>query len=87
VGEALCRHKGLAPWVGMALTVIIQVVAIAYSYGALSQRQNDFEHRLAVVEASDKEQARQIGESASRLARIEAGVDFIRDAVRTTVVK
>lgn len=82
VADALCRYRGLAPWVAVVITVAIQVAALSYSYGSLSQRQNDFEYRLQVIEASDKDQARQIGESASRLARIEEGVTYIREAVR-----
>jgi len=83
VSEALCKYRGLAPWVGMVLTVVIQIAAIAYSYGMLSQRQADFDHRLTIIESSDREQSRQIGESAARLARIEEGVAYIRDAVRS----
>jgi len=82
VAEALCKWRGLAPWVAVVITVAIQIAAISYSYGSLSQRQQDFDHRLQVIETNDREQARQLGESASRLARIEEGVAYIRDAVK-----
>lgn len=80
MAEALCKWRGLAPWVAVVLTVTIQIAALSYSYGALSQRQNDFEHRLSVVETNDREQAKQLGDAASRLARIESGVDWLRQA-------
>jgi len=86
MGEVLRRYKGLAPWVGMALTVlstiVVNVWVAAYSYGVLQQRQADFEHRLAVIETSDRDQSRQISDSANKLARIEEGVTYIREAIR-----
>ena len=69
-------------WVAVVMTFVINVGAISYGYGRLSERQDNMDHRVILLENNDKEQSRQLGEAASRLARIEEGVTYIRDSIR-----
>jgi len=78
VGEALCKYRGLAPWVGMALTVVINLIAIGYWSGSIQAHQAELDRRLAIVESSDQSQQRWL----ERIASIETSVNYIRDAVR-----
>lgn len=78
MGEALCKNKWMAPWIGMALTVVINLIAIGYWSGSIQAHQAELDRRLAIVEASDQVQQRWL----ERIASIETSVNYIRDAVR-----
>lgn len=78
MGEALCKYRGLAPWVGMGLTVVINLIAIGYWSGSIQAHQAELDRRLAIVESSDQSQQRWL----ERIASIETSVNYIRDAVR-----
>jgi hypothetical protein len=78
VGEVLCRRKDLAPWIGIALVVLTNIVAIAYLVGGIQTRQIEMERRIGEIEKSDREQSKWL----ERIAGIEASVNYIRDAVR-----
>ena len=78
MGEALCRRKDLAPWIGMGLTVVINLIFIGYWSGSIQAHQNELDRRMAIIEASDREQSRWL----ERIASMEASVNYIKDAVR-----
>gem|GEM_PF-6568884 len=78
MGEAMCKYRGLAPWIAAGLMFLTNVVALGYWSGSIQARQDDLARRIAVVEASDHEQSRWL----ERIANIETSVNYIRDAVR-----
>lgn len=73
MGELLCKYKGLAPWVGMAGALIINVLAVAYWSGVMSQRMSEHDRRIAVIEASDKEQVKWL----ERIASMESDLKHV----------
>jgi len=83
VAEALCKYRGLAPWVAAGLMFVTNLVALGYWSGSIQTHQNELDRRIALLESSDRVQGQQISASSARLARIEEGVAYIRDAVRS----
>lgn len=78
MAEALCKNKWMAPWLAMAATVIINLIAIGYWSGSIQAHQAELDRRVTIIEASDREQSRWL----ERIASIESSVNYIRDAVR-----
>lgn len=78
MGEVLCRRKDLAPWIGMGLTVVINLIFIGYWSGSIQAHQTELDRRIERIEASDREQSKWL----ERIAGIETSVNYIRDAVR-----
>ena len=78
MSEFLCKYRGLAPWLGMAGALVINVMAIAYWSGALNQRLSELDRRVVVLEVSDKEQLRWL----ERIAGMESTMNYIRDELK-----
>lgn len=69
-------------WVGHVLTVILAVVGVASSYGALSNRVNGLEERLETLERSLmpmlKSLEKDIGEVKVKVAEIGVDVRWLK---------
>lgn len=78
MSEFLGKYRSLAPWVGMAGALFINVMAVAYWSGVINQRLCEIDRRVATVELSDKEQSRWL----ERIASMESTLVFIRDELK-----
>lgn len=88
MSDALCRYKWVAPWLGMVLTLVINLVAMGYWSGSIQAHQTELERevaqlrldndrRITSLENSDREQSKWL----ERIAGMETSINYIRDAL------
>ena len=78
MGEFLEKYRNLAPWMGMAGAMLLNVVALAYWSGVINQHIFDLERRVSIIERSDQDQTRWL----ERIAAMESTLSHLRDELR-----
>jgi len=83
MAETLYRYRWLAPWIGMAAAVLLNVFYSGQWSSSIQAHQFDLERRILIIEGDNKDHEKRINESSSRLARIETGIEFIKQAIES----
>ena len=78
MSEFLEKYRSLAPWMGMAGALCLNMVAIAYWSGVINQHIFDLERRVSMIERSDQDQTRWL----ERIAAMESTLSHLRDDLR-----